>query len=258
MKAVILAGGYGTRLSEETGIRPKPLVEIGDKPILWHIIKHLNHYGINDFIILCGYKGYLIKEYFYNYQLHNSDLKIDFKKGKVEILKKNNEKWNITIVDTGVDTMTGGRLLRVKNYLKNESSFLFTYGDGLSDVNINKLIKFHKNHKKLATVTSILPPGRFGSVQINDHNKVIKFNEKPEGDSGYINGGFFVLNKKVFDYISNDETIWEQEPLMNLSKKGELFAFKYRGFWQAMDTLREKKYLNELWRKNKALWKVWK
>ena len=258
MKAVILAGGYGTRLSEETDLKPKPLIEIGEKPIIWHILKHLNFYGINHFYILCGYKGYLIKEYFYNYALHNSDVEINYRNGNVKILKKNKENWKITVIDTGIDTMTGGRLLKIKNYLKNDKHFIFTYGDGLSDVNIKNLLKFHKNHKKIATVTSVLPPGRFGSVLINRENKVTKFDEKPKGDGGYINGGYFVLNNNIFDYIKDDKTVWEQEPLKGLTKDGELQAFKHKGFWQAMDTLREKKYLNELWSANKAYWKVWK
>ena len=258
MKAVILAGGYGTRLSEETDIKPKPLVEIGGKPILWHILKHLNYYGINHFYILCGYKGYLIKEYFYNYALHNSDLEIDCQKGEVNILKKDIENWKITLIDTGVDTMTGGRLLKVKDYLKKEKDFIFTYGDGLSDVNIKKLIKFHKNHKKTASVTSVLPPGRFGSLSINKNEKVVEFYEKPKGDGGYINGGYFVLKNNIFNYIKDNKTIWEQEPLRKLTKDGELYAFKHRGFWRAMDTLSEKKLLNKLWKAKKADWKVWK
>tara|TARA_Y100000389_G_scaffold169439_1_gene175730 strand:- start:36797 stop:37573 length:777 start_codon:yes stop_codon:yes gene_type:complete len=258
MKAVILAGGYGTRLSEETDLKPKPLVEIGGKPILWHIMKHLSFYGINNFYILCGYKGYLIKEYFYNYALHNSNLEIDIKNEKIKILKKNVENWKINLIDTGVETMTGGRLLKIKEYLKKEKDFLFTYGDGLSDVNINELIKFHKNHKRKASLTSILPPGRFGSVLANKNHKVIEFNEKPKGDGGYINGGYFVLKNNIFDYIKNDQTVWEEEPLRYLAKEGELYAFKHKGFWQAMDTLREKRYLNELWQNNKAYWKVWK
>ena len=258
MKAVILAGGYGTRLSEETDLKPKPLVEIGEKPIIWHILKHLNYYGINHFYILCGYKGYLIKEYFYNYALHNSDVEINYRNGNVRILKKNRENWKITVIDTGVETMTGGRLLKIKNYLKKDKNFIFTYGDGLSDVNIKNLLKFHKNHKKIATVTSVLPPGRFGSVLIDKNNKVTKFDEKPKGDGGFINGGYFVLKNNIFDYLKGDKTVWEQEPLQNLTKDGELQAFKHKGFWQAMDTLREKKYLNELWSSDKAYWKVWK
>jgi glucose-1-phosphate cytidylyltransferase len=258
MKAVILAGGYGTRLSEETEVKPKPLVEIGGKPIIWHILKHLNHYGIKHFYILCGYKGYLIKEYFYNYAIHNSDIEIDCSNGSVKILKKNKENWKITVIDTGVDTMTGGRLLRVKKYLKKDKNFLFTYGDGLSDVNIKDLFEFHKKHKNIATVTSVLPPGRFGSVLIDKNNKVSKFDEKPRGDGNFINGGYFVLKNDIFNYIKDDKTVWEQEPLKNLTKGNELHAFKHKGFWHAMDTLRDRKNLNKLWETNRAYWKVWK
>lgn len=257
MKAVILAGGYGTRLSEETDLKPKPLVEIGGKPILWHIIKHLNFYGINDFYICCGYKGYLIKEYFLNYSLHNSDIVIDFKSNNMEILKKNNENWRISLIDTGQKTMTGGRLLRLKEFLKNEESFLFTYGDGLSDVNIKKLVKFHKKHKKISTITAVVPPGRYGALDIKKNNKVINFMEKPKGDGNYINGGYFILNQKVFNYLKNDETIWEKGPLEKLAKDSQLSAYKHHGFWQAMDTLREKKILNELWDNGKAKWYKW-
>lgn len=257
MKAVILAGGFGTRLSEETDLKPKPLVEIGGKPILWHIIKHLNYYGINDFYICCGYKGYLIKEYFLNYSLHNSDVVIDFKSNNMEILKKNNENWRVSLIDTGQNTMTGGRLLRLKEFLKNEKSFLFTYGDGLSDVNIEKLIKFHQKHKKIASITAVVPPGRYGALEMEKNDKVINFLEKPKGDGNYINGGYFILNNNVFNYLKNDETIWENEPLEKLAKQGQLLAFKHRGFWQCMDTLREKRYLNQLWETHKAYWKVW-
>lgn len=257
MKAVILAGGFGTRLSEETDLKPKPLVEIGGKPILWHIIKHLNYYGINDFYICCGYKGYLIKEYFLNYSLHNSDVVIDFKSNNMEILKKNNENWRVSLIDTGQNTMTGGRLLRLKEFLKNEKSFLFTYGDGLSDVNIEKLIKFHQKHKKIASITAVVPPGRYGALEMEKNDKVINFLEKPKGDGNYINGGYFILNNNVFNYLKNDETIWENEPLEKLAKQSQLLAFKHRGFWQCMDTLREKRYLNQLWETHKAYWKVW-
>ena len=219
MKAVILAGGYGTRLSEETDLKPKPLVEIGGKPILWHIIKYLNFFGISDFYICCGYKGYLIKEYFLNYSLHNSDVVIDFKSNNMEILKKNNENWRVSLIDTGQNTMTGGRLLRLKEYLKNEKSFLFTYGDGLSDVDIGKLIKFHKKHKKIASITAVVPPGRYGALDIGKNDKVINFMEKPKGDGNYINGGYFILDKKVFNYLKNDETIWEKKTVRKTCKR---------------------------------------
>jgi len=259
MKAVILAGGFGTRLSEETEIKPKPLVEIGGKPILWHIIKYLNHYGIKHFYVCCGYKGYLIKEYFFNYALHNSNITIDTKNGHCKFLKKNKEDWKISLIDTGDNTMTGGRLLRLKEFLKNEKEFIFTYGDGLSDINIKELIKFHKSHKKIATITSVAPPGRFGSIILGKkNNKIIKFDEKPIGDGQKINGGYFVLKSKVFKYLKDDSSVWEEDPIKNLVKDGELYAFKHNGFWQPMDTLREKKYLNILWNNGKASWKVWK
>lgn len=257
LKAVILAGGLGTRLSEETDLKPKPLVEIGGKPIIWHIMKYLSSYGINEFYICCGYKGYLIKEYFTNYSIHTSDIEVDSKQDQIKILKKNIENWKISLIDTGNETMTGGRLLRLKEYLKNTDEFLFTYGDGLSDININDLLNFHKQNKKIATVTAVIPPGRYGAIVTNQNNMVTEFSEKPRGDGGYINGGYFILNKKVFDYIENDETVWEKEPLEKLAKDNELFAFKHDGFWQAMDTLREKRYLNELWLAKKAKWKIW-
>lgn len=257
LKAVILAGGLGTRLSEETEIKPKPLVEIGGKPILWHIMKYLSFYGIKHFYVCCGYKGYLIKEYFSNYQRHSSDIEVDTNKGKIKILKRNNEDWKVSLIDTGVNTMTGGRLLRLKNYLKKDENFLFTYGDGLSNVDIKKLLEFHKKHKKIATVTAVVPPGRYGAVIMNKKNRVEKFVEKPRGDGGYINGGYFILNKKVFSYLENDNTVWEKKPLENLSKDKELYAFKHDGFWQPMDTLREKHYLNTLWNNGKAKWLKW-
>lgn len=259
MKAVILAGGYGTRLSEETDIKPKPLVDIGGKPIIWHIMKFLNSYNIKHFVICCGYKGYMIKEYFANYNLHNSDIEINNKNSKIKILKKNTENWKITLIDTGNETMTGGRLLRIKNLFKKNENFLFTYGDGLTNVNINKLISYHKSKKKIATVTAVLPPGRFGSIKLNrKNNDVIKFSEKPVGDGSYINGGYFVLNQKVFKYLKNDKTVWEEEPLRKLASQNKLSAYKHNGFWKAMDTLREKRELNELWEKNEASWRIWK
>jgi len=255
MKAVILAGGYGTRISEETQTKPKPLIEIGGRPILWHIMKTYSHYGINDFIICCGYKGYKIKEYFTNYFAHNSDITVDLKNNHVDIHQKPSEPWKVTLVDTGLDTMTGGRLKKVEKYVGNET-FCFTYGDGVSDVNISEVIKFHQKNKKSATVTSIQPPGRFGNLELND-NLVSKFIEKPQGDGGWINGGFFVLEHDVFDYINDDTTIWEKDSLEKLAEKNQLIAFKHKGFWQPLDTLRDKNSLEKLWASNKASWKVW-
>jgi glucose-1-phosphate cytidylyltransferase len=257
MKAVILAGGLGTRLSEETSTRPKPMVEIGGKPILWHILKMYSHYGVNDFIICCGYKGYVIKEYFANYFLHQSDVTFDMHTNTMEVHRQRAEPWKITLVDTGEQTMTGGRLLRVKEYLKNEEAFCFTYGDGVSDVNIEELINFHRAHGKDASLTAAFPPGRFGALDIQN-NQVHTFQEKPRGDGALINGGFFVLSPKVFDRITNDTTVWEQEPLKGLAQDGELMAFKHEGFWQPMDTLRDKMHLEELLEKGKAPWKLWK
>ena len=257
MKAVILAGGLGTRLSEETVTKPKPMVEIGGKPILWHIMKLYSHYGINDFIICCGYKGYVIKEYFKNYFLHQSDVTFDMKKNKMVVHEERAEPWTITLVDTGNNSMTGGRLKRVLPYLKNEESFCFTYGDGLSDVNIKDLIKFHRSHGKQATLTATYHPGRFGALNI-ENNRVTKFEEKPRGDGALINGGFFVLSPKVIDRIDGDSCVWEQEPLKGLAEDGELMSYKHDGFWQPMDTLRDKIYLDGLLKMNKAPWKVWK
>ena len=256
MKAVILAGGLGTRLSEETVSKPKPMVEIGGKPILWHIMKTYSHYGINDFIICCGYKGYVIKEYFANYFLHQSDVTFDLKENKMTVHENTSEPWSVTLVDTGESSMTGGRLKRVLPYLKNEDAFCFTYGDGVSDTNLNDLIDFHKSHGKLATLTAAYPPGRFGALNIVD-NQVIMFEEKPKGDGALINGGFFVLSPKVIDKIEDDDCVWEQNPLKELAQEGELMSFKHDGFWQPMDTLRDKIYLEELLEKNKAPWKVW-
>ena len=256
MKAVILAGGLGTRLSEETVVKPKPMVEIGGKPILWHILKMYSAHGINDFVICCGYKGYVIKEYFANYFLHMSDVTFNMRENRMEVHHKRAEPWNVTLVDTGDASMTGGRLKRVAEYVKNDEAFLFTYGDGVSDVNIRDTIDFHLSHGKLATLTATFPPGRFGALDIQ--NKQIRsFKEKPKGDGAMINGGFFVLNHKVIDLISNDATIWEQEPLMTLAEQGELMAYEHGGFWQPMDTLRDKHYLEGLWESGKAPWKVW-
>jgi glucose-1-phosphate cytidylyltransferase len=258
MKAVILAGGFGTRLSEETYIKPKPMVEIGERPILWHIMKIYSAYGINDFIICCGYKGYFIKEYFANYTLHQADVKYELKDSKITILKNNTEAWSVTLVDTGYESKTGGRLKRVKEYVKDQKTFCFTYGDGLSDVNIKDLIRFHQHHGKIATLTTVMPPGRFGNLKLGSKNSVTDFKEKPEGDGGWINGGFFVLNSKIFDYLQNDQTSFEEKTLVDLSHNNQLSAFKHKGFWQAMDTNRDKVKLNENWNKGLAKWKIWK
>ena len=255
MKAVILAGGLGTRISEETLVKPKPLIDIGGMPILWHIMKTYSHYGINDFIICCGYKGYMIKEYFANYSLHMSDVTFDLQKNEINVHHKTVEPWKVTLVDTGLGTMTGGRLKKIKNYLDDET-FCFTYGDGLSDIKINELINFHKNQKTLATVTAVRPPARFGSMKI-EKNIVTKFQEKPFGDGNWINGGFFVLEPKVIDYIFDDNTSWELEPLEKLSQENQLSAFKHNGFWQPIDTLMERNQLEEMWNNDKAYWKIW-
>ena len=256
MKAVILAGGLGTRLSEETSSRPKPMVEIGGKPILWHIMKMYSFYGVNEFIICCGYKGYFIKEYFANYFLHMSDVTFDMSNNKMDVHKQGAEPWVVTLVDTGNDSMTGGRLLRVKDYLDKEEPFCLTYGDGVSDVDIAEVISFHNQHGKLATLMATYPPGRFGALDISN-GMVENFKEKPKGDGGLINGGFFVLNPKVIDLITDDSTVWEKEPLQMLAGQGELMAFEHKGFWQPMDTLRDKVYLEELWKNNNATWKSW-
>ena len=257
MKAVILAGGLGTRISEETSIKPKPMVEIGGMPILWHIMKIYSFYGINDFIICCGYKGAVIKKYYSDYYLHSSDISISLENNEVKIDRNRGEPWNITLLDTGDATMTGGRLKRVSSYLKDEEAFCFTYGDGLSDINIKDLIDFHTKQKTFVTLTAVFPPGRFGSLTIPGDNKVTEFKEKPRGDGARINGGFFVLSPKVLDYIDDDNTSWEDEPLEKLSSIGEVSAFKHDGFWQPMDTLRDKKLLEGLWSNSKALWKKW-
>ncbi len=256
MKAVILAGGLGTRLSEETVTRPKPMIEIGGYPILWHILKIYSHHGINEFIICCGYKGYVIKEYFANYFLHMSDITIDMADNRMVVHHKKAEPWKVTLVDTGDETLTGGRLKRVADYVKNEDFFCLTYGDGVGDVNITQLIAFHKTQNVKATLTAVRPPGRFGALTLKT-NKVESFSEKLEGDGAVINGGFFVLSPKVIDYITGDKTIWEREPLERLAEDGELAAFQHNGFWQPMDTLRDKIYLEELWQTRKAPWKVW-
>lgn len=256
MKAVILAGGLGTRLSEETTTRPKPMVEIGGKPILWHIMKMYSSHGINDFIICCGYKGYVIKEYFANYFLHMSDITFDMQKNTMEVHNKRAEPWKVTLVDTGEKSMTGGRLRRVAEHLKNEEDFCFTYGDGVGDINISESIKFHQAHGKAATLTAAYPVGRFGALDIKA-GKVSSFKEKPKGDGVMINGGFFILKPKVLDYIEDDNTTWEQEPLMNLAKDNELMAFEHQGFWQPMDTLHDKNLLENLWETNQAPWKTW-
>jgi glucose-1-phosphate cytidylyltransferase len=257
MKAVILAGGLGTRISEETNLKPKPMVEIGGKPILWHIMKIYSYYGVNEFIVCLGYKGYAIKEYFVNYNRHMSDLTINLQNNDLEIHNNYSEPWKVTLVNTGDSSMTGGRLKRVASYLDGEDTFCLTYGDGLSNINIVNSIEFHKKHGKLATVAAVQPAGRFGALEIED-NQIRKFQEKPKGDGSFINGGFFVLSRKVLDYIKEgDETIWEQSPLKNLAADGELMSYKHEGFWQPMDTLRDKNYLEELWQQKKAPWKVW-
>ena len=256
MKAVILAGGLGTRLSEETHLKPKPMVEIGGKPIIWHIIKSYNFYGINEFIICCGYKGYVIKEYFSNYFIHSNDVSIDLKNNKLEIIEKSFESWKIKVIDTGEFTMTGGRLKRIEEFL-NEETFLCTYGDGLSDINISSLLEHHKSKGKIVTLTSVKPPGRYGAIEISEDSLVTKFQEKPDGDGNWINGGFFVMDPKVFDYIDNDDTVLEQSPLKNLSQDNQLTAFKHFGFWQPMDTLRDKKILEDLWGSGNPPWKLW-
>lgn len=256
MKAVILAGGLGTRISEETHLKPKPMIEIGGKPILWHIMKIYSHHGINDFVICCGYKGYVIKEYFANYFLHMSDVTFDMVNNRMEVHQQKSEPWKVTLVDTGEDTMTGGRLKRVAPYLRNEEAFCFTYGDGVSDVNITKLIAFHKAQKVKATLTATLPPGRFGALDIAG-KRIRTFKEKPKGDGAMINGGFFVLSPEVIDLVKGDATVWERGPLETLAGQGELAAFQHSGFWQPMDTLRDKVLLEELWASGRAPWKMW-
>ncbi len=257
MKAVILAGGLGTRLSEETHLKPKPMVEIGGKPIIWHILKIYHSFGINDFIICCGYKGYLIKEYFSNYFLHTNDISIDVANNKIKVVSNNAEQWKITLVDTGPNTLTGGRLKRVSDYLDKDESFCFTYGDGVADINIKELVSFHNSEGRLATLTAVQPPGRFGQISF-ERGKVLAFDEKPKGDNNWINGGFFVLKKPVLDLIEGDQTTWEAEPLNILAKEGQLSAYHHSGFWQPMDTLKDKMLLEDLWKRNSAPWKLWK
>lgn len=256
MKAVILAGGLGTRLSEETSTRPKPMVDIGGMPILWHIMKIYSAHGVNDFVICCGYKGYVIKEYFANYFLHMSDVTFNMRDNTMEVHNKRAESWSVTLVDTGEDSMTGGRLGRVADYVKHEEAFFFTYGDGVGDIDITASLAFHRRHGKAATLTATYPPGRFGALDIRQ-GQVLNFKEKPKGDGAMINGGFFVLSPKVLDYLVDDSTVWEQEPLMQLAEEGQLMAYEHQGFWQPMDTLRDKNHLEELWQSGAAPWKMW-
>ena len=256
MKVLILAGGYGTRISEETTIKPKPMVEIGGKPILWHIMKSYSHYGFNEFVILLGYKGYIIKEYFANYFLHQSDVTFNLKDNNMEIHNNSSEPWKVTLIDTGIDTMTGGRIKRAEKYLEGEPFFL-TYGDGVADVNIKELVSFHKQHKGKITMTSVQPEGRFGSLNIGESNKVISFMEKPKGDGSWINGGFFVCDNDVLNYINGDSIIFEREPLETLANEGNLYTLKHTGFWKCMDTMRDKEQLNDMWNTNNAKWNVW-
>lgn len=257
VKVVILAGGFGTRISEESHLKPKPMIEIGERPILWHIMKIYSHFGFNDFIICLGYKGYSIKEYFAHYFLHEADVTFDFCNGNQQVVHCNHaEPWKVTLADTGINTMTGGRVKRIRQYVGDEP-FMLTYGDGVGSVDIGKLVDYHKAHGKIATVTSVQPSGRFGALEMDENNVVVGFQEKPRGDGGWINGGFFVLQPEVFDYIANDGTIFEREPMEKLAKDQELVAYKHRGFWQPMDTLRDREQLEMLWQKNQAIWKLW-
>lgn len=257
MKVVILAGGLGTRLSEETDIKPKPMVEIGGKPILWHIMKIYSHYGYNEFIVCCGYKGHVIKEYFADFFLHHSDITFDLKKNKMTVHNTAVENWKITLVDTGKDSLTGGRIKRIQKYVNN-STFMLTYGDGVSNINIKKLVEFHKKNKKAVTVTAVQPDSRFGVLDINSKNEVRSFMEKPKGESGWINGGFFVCEPEIFKYIEGDQTTWEREPLERIAKDKQLCAYKHEGFWKPMDSLKDKQDLNKFWDNNVAEWKIWK
>ena len=256
MKVVILAGGLGTRISEETHLKPKPMIEIGGKPILWHIMKLYSAHGVNDFVICCGYRGYMIKEYFANYFLHMSDVTFDMRHNDMEVHQRNAEPWRVTLVDTGEETLTGGRLKRVADYIRDEEAFCFTYGDGVADVDIARQIAFHRQHGKLATVTAVQPPGRYGALNI-EGDRVAGFTEKPRGDGGLINGGFFVLSPKCLDLIADDRCSWEGPPLTQLAEQAQLMAFAHQGFWQPMDTLRDKNYLEALWDSGKAPWKIW-
>ena len=256
MKAVILAGGLGTRISEETHLKPKPMIEVGGRPILWHIMKMYSAHSIDEFIICCGYKGYVIKEYFANYFLHMSDVTFDLAHNRMEVHQRKAEPWKVTLVDTGEDTLTGGRLKRVAPYLRDEEAFCFTYGDGVSDVDIRALIAFHREHGKIATITTVQPPGRYGAIDRRG-NEVLRFVEKPRGDGGWINGGFFVLSPRCLDHIASDATAWEREPLASLAESGELMAYEHQGFWQAMDTLRDKNHLEAVWQGGSAPWKTW-
>jgi len=256
MKVVILAGGFGTRLSEETDLKPKPMIEIGEKPILWHIMQIYSYYGFNDFIICLGYKGYMIKEYFHHYFLHHSDLTIDFNNNNIEYHNSKTEPWKVTLIDTGLHTMTGGRIKRIQQYVKNET-FMMTYGDGIGSVNIKELFKFHKKHGKHVTVTAVQPLARFGALDLDNKNNILSFKEKPKGDYTWINGGFFILEPQIFDYIEGDSIHWEREPLENLTKDKQFVAFKHYGFWRPMDTLRDKRELEKLWESGNAPWKIW-
>ena len=257
MKVVILAGGIGTRISEESIYKPKPLIEIGSKPIIWHIMKAYSHYGLNDFVICCGYKGYLLKEYFANYYMHNSDVTIDLKNNDLQINRINSEPWKISLIDTGENTMTGGRILRLKDFLKKEENFCLTYGDGVSNINIKNLLDFHKKNKKIMTITVVKPKGRYGMISLGAGNLVEKFDEKPDGDGSWVNGGFFVLNKKFFNFLKKDSDVLEQGPIQKISKKRQIVAFRHTGFWKAMDTLNDKNYLEKLWSKNTCPWRIW-
>lgn len=257
MKAVILAGGLGTRLAEETNLKPKPMVEIGGRPILWHILKIYASYGINEFVVCLGYKGYVIKEYFANYFLHSSDVTLDLANNRMDVHHKKSEPWKVTLIDTGEETMIGGRIKRIIDYVKDDESFCLTYGDGVSDIDLAALIAFHKREKRLATVTGVQPPGRFGAIEFTG-SQVTGFKEKPQGEGGWINGGFFVLSPKVVDYIDGDATVWEREPMENLARDGQLSVYLHKGFWHPMDTLRDKRYLESLWETKRAPWKLWR
>ncbi len=256
MKVVILAGGLGSRISEESMFRPKPMIEIGGKPILWHIMKIYSHHGFNEFVICLGYRGYMISEYFANYQVHTSDLTVDLAKNRLEILRSSSEPWKVTLIDTGEGTMTGGRIKRIKPYV-GDDTFMLTYGDGVADIDVRKLAEFHKSHGKCVTLTAVKPPGRFGLISLEENDRVSTFTEKPAGDGGYMNGGFFVCEPRVFDYIAGDSTIWERDPLERLAKDGELMAYRHNTFWAALDTLRDKNQLEGLWSSGKAPWRVW-